>query len=75
MTIEEQIIELAGMFPNKHVAIVYKFGDSNYDIYLGTDDYPFRRGWPLEKALASMLTLKPSNEEDCVQRENSDEET
>ena len=65
MTIEEKLIALTKLFPNKHVALVYKEGDNNYDIYLGDKDYPFRRGYPADEALDSMLTLKPDMGGDC----------
>lgn len=65
MTIEEKLIKLTKMFPNKHVALVYKEGDNNFDIYLGDIDYPFRRGYPASKALDSMLTLEPHDGNDC----------
>jgi hypothetical protein len=66
MTIEEKLIALTKLFPNKHVALVYKEGDNNYDIYLGDRDYPFRRGYPASEALDSMLTLKPDTGNDCA---------
>ena len=65
MTIEEKLIKLTKMFPNKHVALVYKEGDNNFDVYLGDKDYPFRRGFSTTKALDEMLTLAPDNEGDC----------
>lgn len=65
MTIEEKLIKLTKMFPNKHVALVYKEGDNNFDVYLGNKDYPFRRGFSATKALDEMLTLTPDNEGDC----------
>lgn len=64
MTIEEKLIKLTKLFPNMHVALVYKEGDNNYDIYLGQRDYPFRRGFPVTKALDRMLTLQSSADGD-----------
>ncbi len=66
MTIEQKLIALTKLFPNKHIALVYKEGDNNYDIWLGDKDYPFRRGFPARKALDKMLTLKPDTGNDCA---------
>jgi len=66
MTVEEKLIKLSKMFPNKHVALIYKEGDNNYDIYLGDKDYPFRRGFSATEALDKMLTLEPDMGEDCA---------
>lgn len=65
MSVEQKLIKLTKMFPNKHIALVYKDGDSDYDIYLGDKDYPFRRGFPATKALDKMLTLAPDSGGDC----------